>query len=143
MSIPYWREVEYTDDGCSEFQCLNCYETWESRTTPKKWKLCPICGCHWIGQQQKCNREKYWRNDNTKRLNVCKFKIVEVYRDSSVDPIYENRTEHFNSGLDYTQAVRMLKDFRERQEEFDSENPIFKDNYISLSYHVEKIIKNT
>ena len=34
MSIPYWREVKYTDEGCSEFQCLNCYKTWESRTPP-------------------------------------------------------------------------------------------------------------
>lgn len=34
MAIPYWREVKYTDDGCSEFQCLNCYNSWEARTSP-------------------------------------------------------------------------------------------------------------
>jgi hypothetical protein len=34
VSINYWREVEYTDDGCSAFQCLNCYKQWEARTSP-------------------------------------------------------------------------------------------------------------
>ena len=34
MSIPKWRYVRYTDDGCSLYQCLNCYNGWEARTEP-------------------------------------------------------------------------------------------------------------
>lgn len=34
MGIPYWREVGYTDEGCSEFQCLSCKKKWEGRTLP-------------------------------------------------------------------------------------------------------------
>lgn len=59
MSINYWRYVEYTDDGCSLYQCLSCYETWESRTSPgyfgvdddylAHWKFCPYCGTQWAG----------------------------------------------------------------------------------------------
>jgi len=56
MSIPFWRNKTYTDDGCSIFQCLNCYNTWESRTSPenKMWKtgfkFCPCCGIEWDGE---------------------------------------------------------------------------------------------
>jgi hypothetical protein len=32
--INYWREVKDADDGCSAFQCLNCYKEWEARTSP-------------------------------------------------------------------------------------------------------------
>lgn len=34
MSVPHWRYVHYTDDGCAIYQCLNCYNKWESRTAP-------------------------------------------------------------------------------------------------------------
>ena len=56
--IPKWRYVEYTDDGCAKYQCLNCYETWEGRSWPGYtldgaftaiWKFCPHCGCQWTG----------------------------------------------------------------------------------------------
>lgn len=33
-AVPYWRYVEYTDDGCSRYQCLNCKEIWEGRDSP-------------------------------------------------------------------------------------------------------------
>jgi hypothetical protein len=68
VSIPAAREVEYTDDGCSVYQCLSCYNTWEGRTSiltsecinPEEsdpinykfktlyhWKFCPYCGIEW------------------------------------------------------------------------------------------------
>ena len=46
-----WRYVDYTDDGCSIFECLYCHYKWESRTTPKDWKWCPVCGVKWDGEQ--------------------------------------------------------------------------------------------
>jgi rRNA maturation endonuclease Nob1 len=42
MSIPQYRYVEYTDDGCSRYECLNCYCQFEVRDIP--WKYCPGCG---------------------------------------------------------------------------------------------------
>lgn len=32
--VPYWRHVEYTDDGCSRYQCLACKNQWEGRDAP-------------------------------------------------------------------------------------------------------------
>jgi len=32
--FPYWRYVRYTDDGCAIYQCLDCKNSWESRTSP-------------------------------------------------------------------------------------------------------------
>ena len=49
MSIPAWRKSEYTDDGCSVYQCLSCYKTWEGRSNPEweGWNFCPVCGVGW------------------------------------------------------------------------------------------------
>lgn len=47
MPIPYFRYVEYTDDGCSIEQCLNCYQKWEGRGS-HGWQFCPYCGTKWI-----------------------------------------------------------------------------------------------
>lgn len=62
--IPYWRYVDYTDDGCSLYQCLSCYKQWESRSVPgwtdlegeyhECWYYCPCCGVRWLG----CQRER-------------------------------------------------------------------------------------
>lgn len=57
-SIPFWRMVKYTDDGCAIFQCLNCYKGWESRTGPisfdaqYNWVFCPYCGIQWKGEKE-------------------------------------------------------------------------------------------
>ena len=34
QNLPYWRCIEYTDDGCSEYQCLACKGQWEGRDVP-------------------------------------------------------------------------------------------------------------
>jgi len=49
MSIPAWRKVEYTDDGCSIYECLSCYNQWEARSNPEysEWKFCPYCAIMW------------------------------------------------------------------------------------------------
>lgn len=63
MSISYWRNVDYTDDGCSLYECLNCYEQWEARTDPEyaKWKFCPYCGCEWEGEKE-WNHNAKWEH---------------------------------------------------------------------------------
>ena len=47
MSIPRYRHVDYTDDGCNLYQCLNCYKHIEGRTGPQK--FCTWCGIEWEG----------------------------------------------------------------------------------------------
>ena len=52
MSIPKWRHVEYTDDGCNVYQCLSCYDSIEGRFSPSYWKFCPYCGVEWAGEHK-------------------------------------------------------------------------------------------
>lgn len=42
MSLPNYRYVESTDDGCALYECLECYERWEGRT--HRVNFCPFCG---------------------------------------------------------------------------------------------------
>ena len=63
MAIPFWRYKDYSDDGCSIYECLNCYKEWEARTSPKysEWKFCPYCGCVWEGEKE-WDAEAKWNN---------------------------------------------------------------------------------
>jgi len=45
MAIPKWRNVRYTDDGCTIYECLHCYYRWEARSSPKM--FCMNCGTKW------------------------------------------------------------------------------------------------
>lgn len=145
MSIPYWREKEYTDDGCSVFECLNCYCTWESRTPPwheyegkrsygVKWRMCPICGCLWVGKKTS-EKVKYYPNYNVGRLYPCRFKIVEVYKDTSGQHVYESRETYCIGVTDPKRIIEYLKELREKEKE-DAFNEKF---HVSVTYHVEKI----
>jgi hypothetical protein len=73
-----WRSVEYTDDGCTEYQCLACKATWESRTNPEHahWRFCPACGTQWTGRlpdneagSEKAweRKSRYWQSRNAER----------------------------------------------------------------------------
>ena len=101
MSIPAVREVRETDDGCSVYQCLNCYGDWESRSSPaafgdyaeylknsgrweeaKKsfWKCCPICGCTW--EKYLSSKEKiYYPPLSEDRIRTLKYQLQERYFD--------------------------------------------------------------
>jgi hypothetical protein len=73
-----WRSVAYTDDGCTEYQCLACKATWEARTSPAHahWRFCPVCGTQWTGRlpDNEAGSEKvwerksrYWQSKNAER----------------------------------------------------------------------------
>lgn len=145
MSIPYWREKEYTDDGCSVFECLNCYCTWESRTAPwheyegersykVKWRMCPVCGCLWVGKKasEKVKEYPYYNNE---RLELCLFKIVEVYTDTSGATIYQTKTNRSRRISNPKEAIRILKDLREQEK--DSDKTMHFDG-VEITYHIEK-----
>lgn len=74
MSIPYVRLKADCDDGVSEYQCLNCYNTWRAQTGPENWKMCPICGCKWSGMK-KTKQKKYYDcpDARTERITCCRF----------------------------------------------------------------------
>ena len=41
--IPFWRYIEYTDDGCALYECLSCHQQWEGRTAPGWVSDCQSC----------------------------------------------------------------------------------------------------
>lgn len=144
MSIPYWREVKYTDDGCSVYECLNCYSGWESRSAPwwsedgKKperkgvWNFCPVCGVKWIGQiipKEKKYFPYYRVYGHNDRLYPCKFRIVSIYKDGT----YISKDVEHSSCEDPVYIVKKLKELRERSKE-DNEDGLFD----SITYHIEK-----
>lgn len=48
--LPKWRLVSNNDDGHVSFQCLNCYEYFNSVGVLENWKFCPFCGIEWVGR---------------------------------------------------------------------------------------------
>lgn len=142
MSIPYWREVKYTDDGCSIYECLNCYSGWESRSAPwwsedgKKpvgrkgvWNFCPVCGIEWSGQIRPKEKEyfpHYRVYGTTDRLYPCKFRIISTYTDGD----YVSKDIEFSGCKDPAWAVKKLKELREQ-----NNDKLFG---VVITYHIEK-----
>lgn len=124
MAIPYWRKIKYIDDGCFIYQCLNCYNTWESRTAPwfedeKKryssksdWIACPICRVKWLGKIKE-KHKKYSLPKSygtTQRLYICTFCVIEQY------PGFKPEIIHSRLTLDKAICVRD----HEREIEWDT-----------------------
>ncbi len=103
MSIPKYRYVEYTDDGCGLSQCLNCYQTWEGRGT-HGWAFCPYCGTKWEGQQEcRSHTDPAWQWNFTR--NGVKLDSHERYMLTQRDTprltrgwIVEKRSCHMENG---------------------------------------------
>jgi len=87
--FPYWRYVRYTDDGCCIYQCLWCMADWELRSGMDGWKLCPVCGLEWKGEQE-------WEEDRSwyDRRNSVYWPTWEV----------QNRTVSAEHTSEWTQA---------------------------------------
>jgi len=129
MSIPMWLNKDYTDDGCSIYQCLNCYNSWESRTNPKyaKWKYCPVCGIEWTQEKESERPEwkkKRWVNDE-EPLNICEF-IIEKRQVSDNGEATEWGQDseccylYIRNRLD---ALNYIKELRRKEQEFREEFP--------------------
>jgi hypothetical protein len=92
--IPKWRYVEYTDDGCGKYQCLNCYQTWEGRTWPgymsiegaftAVWKHCPYCGCQWTGATRTNDDDGY----NARRKRIRAAEDARRFEDRPLPPYW-------------------------------------------------------
>jgi hypothetical protein len=51
---------DYTDDGCSLYECLLCHEKWEDRRSTG-WKFCSFCGTKWESEVRQKWVELPWR----------------------------------------------------------------------------------
>jgi hypothetical protein len=149
MSIPKWREVDYTDDGCAIWECLSCYEQWEGRTGPQRWAYCPYCGCKWTGEikvdwdaasarRDRRFARKMGERSRTERVYPAVFTIERTMtseKDSSdVLPQYsevsiewEDRDPYFIA----RQIRQMRRDEKENTEECD----------LGIYFHYRVIVK--
>ena len=50
LSKGQFRFLQYTDDGCSLFECLWCKKQVEIRDNPNYWCFCPHCGKSWFNR---------------------------------------------------------------------------------------------
>lgn len=93
MSIPAWRKVESTDDGCAIFECLSCYNNWEARTNPEwsSWQFCPCCGVGW---------ERQIKDDDDKVYTRRYLQYSQLDRDSEV--ILEAKQYGFDDAGEYS-----------------------------------------
>jgi len=114
MSIPFWRAVDYSDDGCYIYECLNCYRGWEARTNPKysEWSFCPCCGCKWEGQKEWDQNEKYDKCRNPSenaRLCMPSFQVQERF--ITLDPtIIDKKSEWRNKSSYVTDSFGAVFD---------------------------------
>jgi len=60
MGINFWREVDYVNDGVTEYECLLCRARWSMRGIVGS--FCSYCGTRWEGQ-------KVWRTEERSRLD--------------------------------------------------------------------------
>lgn len=78
--FPYYRYVDYTSDGCSEYQCLACKTTWEARRMPTNY--CGGCGIKFVGMHEsKPRRDKLkwvWPKNNPESKWIIEFKQVWI-----------------------------------------------------------------
>jgi DNA-directed RNA polymerase subunit RPC12/RpoP len=89
MPVKRWRSIEYTYDGCARYQCLQCYKTWEGRTSPEtyEWKFCPYCGILWEGRQDCLQHgEKYWSLLGWHRYTPAFYWLIETRSRSNYEP---------------------------------------------------------
>lgn len=144
MSIPFWRYVDYTDDGCSVYECLDCYRSWEARTDPKYsgWKFCPYCGCEWEGQREwdsnaKWNRKRGVPLKNNMRLIMSLFVVQNrcVPYDGSEPTEWKSISHGSENFLDAIQTIEFYSTQEATSEPFWSKEEFrivfdpYKDKY--------------
>lgn len=157
MGIPVLREVGYTDDGCTEYQCLQCGYAIEMRNSPIKylppdyeeyeliWKYCPVCGCQWesfMPEKQQRARQKYWDDPRarTDRIRPCQFVLEERYFDPDNPPTSDTGPygswDREYGPTQYVESV--IQALRERQEWMESNKNCFGDHF---KYRIRKVDK--
>ena len=75
MSIPHYRCVRGTDDGCAIYQCLLCGGTWEWRGGSAKVRYCMFCGGTYAYENKLDCREQ----DTPRWLYDLKARVGDAY----------------------------------------------------------------
>jgi hypothetical protein len=112
MSISAVRCIGYKHDGVSEYQCLNCYERWDSETPPFRedwggaiwriWKYCPHCGIEW-SQHKSSKREPEDQYEAWQRVETRSFEESEkspcfvIQRQVTMPDLWPDRPEIANN----------------------------------------------
>ena len=139
MPIPVFRIVEYTDDGCELYECLNCSTRFEIRISPI-WKFCPSCGVEFTDHLMDY-REKKYRDDcpRTGRLEVCRFDIQELRPDiDHVSETCEKKWFLCDKSLGAKQAGSRLKMLRKQHEDYCEEMKDMKSLIADREYRIVK-----
>lgn len=103
-----FRRIFYTDDGCSLYQCLSCYNKFECRDDPEYgWKFCPFCGIKWDGKL-KCRshyqpRWKYDLVDHSYEENEIDYEELRKIED------HINETDKRNRGLNKIWSIEIKR----------------------------------
>lgn len=99
MAINRWRYVEYTDDGCALYECLQCYGRWEGRGEPGYihhetrqyiacWHFCPLCGTQWLGKRTTDSERLCDKALGPRRLRI--FEAQRQWESDAIDRYYKN-----------------------------------------------------
>jgi len=123
MSIPFWRNVGYTNDGCSLTECLTCYNRWELRSNMSHWKYCPFCGTIWLGEKTVTQKEYYGHPDcREDRIYPLSFRIESKFIDTDGTDILPWNIAHAGlKGAPY--AYKCLKDALIEEKQSQKEYP--------------------
>ena len=115
MSIPAWREISSPDYECDgEYQCLNCYERWDSSSSPTDWIYCPYCGIKFEFEQQSKPKIKAFSEEPDREWII---EVRTLFKDGSCTDWAVCASSRFNSKeLGYSKRMlQRLKWLREDQ----------------------------
>jgi hypothetical protein len=130
MSIRKWRQIKYTDDGCTLYECLHCYNQFEGRLSPKEWKFCPYCGVEWEGEHEWLFYDDNYKVIEPARMRedrrVCQYEarwIVELQQmplfkcdDGAYVPLQDGSVKNRWSSMYPNQLEHMLVDTGHEEE---------------------------
>jgi hypothetical protein len=122
--IPKYRCVEYTNDGCSIWQCLSCKAKWECRYG--HFHYCGNCGVKWEGElvwdseakyqgyegQEPPPPEKRWYIEK----KVIDRKTGEIYRDWTACYGYQHEEDIIARAAQVRRVADDLRRYRKGEE---------------------------
>ncbi len=114
-SFPYFRCVDHTSDGCSEYQCLACKATWEARRCA--FVYCGACGIKFAGEHKSVTRsDKEWSRETPRTPPKSRFVIEakRIDRDRKLQGAWLVIYDGY--GCDTKRIAQMLKDYRANDE---------------------------
>ncbi len=123
--FPYYRTIQYTDDGCTAYQCLACKATWEARYMPTK--FCGACGIELKGHHE--SREhgyREWRENIPQSKPIKTYWTIEAKKTHEYPELSHNwmQVSNFYNGnakgvLEYLKRYRAQENFMRMKHRLD------------------------